>query len=403
MYKAKKKLQDINVPIIIFGAAHIGEILFHACRQSEIDIACFCDDKVAGTFCGREVLHSSALKTQYPDAVFLISSSNIQDMVGRLNELGFTKWFSCGLLLKDFPILPKYCSEGAYSQEYLEYLVSSCLLSHESFCNPDKLFLRNVDLIITEKCSLKCRDCSNLMQYFTKPKDCDLEIIMQTIDAFCYYMNEIYEFRVIGGEPFMNKDFPMIVERLTKEDKIKKVAIFTNGTIMPNKEQMQYLKHDKIFIYITDYGRLSRNLHKLEEECKREGLFYYTHKAKGWTDCSSICKYNRSLSKNEEIFKQCCAKNLSTLSDGKLFRCPFSANADRLSAVPDNPDDYIDFLSIKKAKVTKKMAKSLIKKFLFEKTSVSGCDYCKGRPYGAQEILPAIQVKKSLPYHIEIV
>lgn len=398
MPKVKEIVERPNLPIIIFGAAHIGEIVFHACRKSGIKLACFCDDKITGSFCGLKVLHTSDLKKQYSDAVFLITSANIHDMVGRLHELGFTKWHSCGLLLKDFPLVPKYCSEGAYTQEYLEYLVSSCLLSHDAYCNPGKLFLRSVDLIITERCSLKCRDCSNLMQYFKEPKSCDLEILMKTIEAFFHYMNEIYEFRVIGGEPFMNRDFPTIVQRLTEVDKIEKVTIFTNGTIMPNENRMCCLEHEKVFLYITDYGHLSKNAHKLEKECGRKGIFYYTHKAQGWTDCSSIYKHKRSAEENSDLFKYCCAKNLSTLSDGKLYRCPFAANAGRLSAITDSPDDYIDFLAMMEANMSLTKARMLIRKFLFEKSYIPACDFCKGRPYGAPEITPAVQVNHPLPY-----
>ena len=31
--------------------------------------------------------------------------------------------------------------------------------------------------------------------------------------------------------------------------------------------------------------------------------------------------------------------------DGKLYRCPFIANADNLNAIPDNPANYVDLFS----------------------------------------------------------
>ena len=66
--------------------------------------------------------------------------------------------------------------------------------------------MRSVDIVITEKCSMKCVDCSNLMQFFEKPINYKIEDMTEAIDLICSYAHEIYEFRVIGGEPFMNKD-----------------------------------------------------------------------------------------------------------------------------------------------------------------------------------------------------
>ena len=36
--------------------------------------------------------------------------------------------------------------------------------------------------MITTKCSLKCRNCSNLMQYYTKPQDTELNQLFKSID-----------------------------------------------------------------------------------------------------------------------------------------------------------------------------------------------------------------------------
>ena len=42
----------------------------------------------------------------------------------------------------------------------------------------------SIDLMLTEKCSLKCKDCSNLMQLYAKPIDQDFEMVISSIDIF---------------------------------------------------------------------------------------------------------------------------------------------------------------------------------------------------------------------------
>lgn len=393
-----ESLKRETVPIIIFGAGILGEILFYACCAAGIKIDYFCDDKVTGVFCGLEVLHTSELPSKYPDAIFFIASANIKDMVDRLKDLRYSKWHSCGLLLRDFDLSQRDWGESTYSLGHMEYLVNTCLRCHDNYSNPEKLFVQSVDLIITERCSLKCRDCSNLMQYYKRPENSSLEEMLHTIDVFCSYMDDIYEFRVIGGEPFMNKDIHLVVNKLNAEPKIQKIAIYTNGTILPREAQISCLQNDKVSLFITDYGSLSKKLNELTQELQRLRIAFYVDKAQGWTDCSSLHKHHRTTEQQQNVFKQCCAKNLATLSHGKLYRCPFAANASRLMAVPDYPGDYIDFLDISLNAMVSIENKERIRSFLVEKTYLETCDHCNGRPYGATVITPAIQVAKPLDY-----
>ena len=57
-------------------------------------------------------------------------------------------------------------------------------------------------------------------------------------------------------------------------------------------------------------------------------------------------KTSQKISKRfKRSFKQCCVKYVYTLLDGKLYRCPFIANANNLKAIPDNPSNYVDLFS----------------------------------------------------------
>ena len=117
---------------------------------------------------------------------------------------------------------------------------------------------------------MACVDCSNLMPYFEKPRNYTFEALKDSIDVMCTYFDQISEVRVIGGEPFVNKDFAKIVEMLSVKVKIKRIAIYTNGTIVPSNEKMKSLENEKVFLYITDYDNLSKNLKKLDEKLKEK-------------------------------------------------------------------------------------------------------------------------------------
>lgn len=387
-----ENIKNGELPVIIFGARSVGEALFYACREVEIKVECFCDNDINKTkdfICGTKVVHTSDLKKKYKDAIFLISAADIKDVVDQLNCLGYSKWHPSAILLRDFNI---YQHKFTVPIDFVEYTVATCLLCHDNYLTPNKLFLRSVDIIITERCSQKCRDCSNLMQYYQKPVNSGINELIQSIDAFCNIIDEVNEFRVIGGEPFMNPDFDLIVKKLIDEPKVKKIVIYTNGTIVPKDEKLECLKNNKALLIITDYGH-SKNLKILTAKLLNNKIAFYVQKAGGWTDCSKIKKHNRNIEKQKEIFGNCCAKNTITLSNNFLFRCPFSANAARLKAVPDFKGDYINIFGGNIEGI-----KKLIKSYLLEKEFLLTCDFCNGRSFGDPEITPAIQTKRPLEY-----
>ena len=47
------------------------------------------------------------------------------------------------------------------------------------------------------------------------------------------------EFRVIGGEPFMNKDIGKIIDFLKEFSNLSRIVIYTNATIVPKNETLK--------------------------------------------------------------------------------------------------------------------------------------------------------------------
>ena len=104
---------------------------------------------------------------------------------------------------------------------------------------------------------------------------------------------------------------------------------------------------------------------------------------------ASLEKHDRTQAENEALWTACCAKNLATLADGRLYRCPFAANAAKLRAVPDYREDYL---------MVETAGREEVRAFLRDKTMIQTCDHCNGRSYGDKVIEPALQTKKPLAY-----
>ena len=78
---------------------------------------------------------------------------------------------------------------------------------------------------------------------------------------------------------------------------------------------------------------------------------------------------------------------------GKLYRCPFSANAHNLRAVPDNKSDVVDLCD---EKISFSDLKEQIRKLAYHKDYLTACLYCNGRDYTSKIIPAAEQTRKPM-------
>ena len=347
--------------ILICGADTIGKKILDGFLPGSIQG--FTDyNKDKKTFCGLPVYDSSKIPKKFKKALFIISVMSIKSVVDVLEKQGITDWVHGGAFLK-----------GRNYQE------ESVRIAHQAYLK-GTVFMRSLDIMITEKCSLRCRDCSNLMQYFKKPVNYPIGDVIKSVDNLLPYVDEILEARIMGGDALMHPDWATMAEHLVKSPKIRRVVIYTNGVIVPKYRGI--LSHKKVIFSITDYGlNLSRNVLQLIN-------LFNTHKIKRiintpdyWIDCASMQKHNRTEEQDDKLFRECVANNLLTLVDGKLFRCPFAASL-YLLGVEKEPFGYVDV-----------MARRIVKDYINKETAMSACDYCTSRIL-TNKIKPAVQIKE---------
>ena len=400
-YNCLQSLRETGAPVIIVAAVHETEAVVNACRNNGIIVSAICDSekrKSEDLFCGLKVIHTPNLPQHYSKARFVIASQHIQECAEQLTKLGYNEFYSVLELLKNYDINEH---KHIISQSYMSSRLAVCKKSHEFYFDESKTYMRSLDVMITTKCSLKCRNCSNLMQYYVDPQHTSREKILLALDILNENVDYISEYRVIGGEPLMNKDWADVVNGISKKNAEAKIFIYTNATISPKDEQLESFQGKNVNFTITDYGKLSRNVDKMMEKLTKYNISFDRHPAGDWTDCSSIKHHKRTVSELEEVFKQCCVKYIYTLLHGKIYRCPFIANAANLNAIPDNPANYVNLLS------NQNNIKQKIRRLVKVAKFFPACDFCDGRPYdpssklgydGKGTIPAGEQVSSPLPY-----
>ena len=371
-----KALKKQGEPIIIVAATQEVEAIINACKDNEIEVAALCDNetrKINKTVKGLEIIHTPELTKRFPKARLIVAYHNIQECVDQLSSMGYENFYSPLELLESYDA-GKH--QHKLSESYIKNKVSICIQSHQAYFDETKIHLRSLDIVITTKCSMKCESCCNLMQYFVAPKNTD-DQILKAVSALESNVDSISEFRVIGGEPLINKDWAVIVNNLVAQNNKRKIFIYTNGTIAPKEDVLKSFVGKNINFYITDYGKLSKNIDRMEESLNKYKIDYIRRPAGNWVDCSTLRKHNRSPKDNAVVFKECCAKQFYTLLSGKLYTCPFIANAYELNAIPDNRMDYVDLLENNNSKDLRNQISKLVKRDKF----FPACDFCDGRPY----------------------
>ena len=323
-----------------------------------------------------------------PSDIILNTVLDIQDVIPVI-ETNFpdNQSFALGEFLDD----EKVENNGTESSnEFIEYSLKAVEMCHKSHVNKDRRFLHSVDIVISEKCSLNCKDCSNLMQYYKSPQNLTYQTVTGDFEKLMSRINHIYEVRLIGGEPFMNKEIYSIIDYFIEHQSITKLVVYTNATIPLKSELMKKFVTPKLVFSITDYGSLSRNTKRVTDVLDDLNISYRSLPPNNWTDSGRMHDFQRSEESMIDTFERCCGKNLYTMMYGKLYRCPFSANAERLSGIPKDPRNSV--------KVNSNLDE--IESFTNEIKYIPACNYCNGRAHDAPEITPAIQSKVKLNYKI---
>jgi organic radical activating enzyme len=319
--------------------------------------------------------------------LLIIGAVDIHEIltIKKQTKLKDIPWASLGKVAKKFIDSNKLSNPTGFEK----YSVDVVIECHTRLLDPKDLFLRSVDVMITEKCSLKCKDCANLMQYYKKPQDGTLDGILSSVEWLLNVVDGVYEFRLIGGEPFMNKQIYKIIERLVGFENFKKLVIYTNGMIPLKPDFRELLLHEKIVFSITDYGNLAKNTSKFVKQLGEWGCVYRVHPPEHWTDSGRIKKQERPDEENQRMFDECCGKNLWTLSDRGFGRCPFAINAGHLGAFDFKNDSVVEVDDSVK-----------LREYILNEKYLSACDLCNGRSFSSEEIVPAIQTR--IPLEMKI-
>lgn len=374
-------------PVMLYGTTVGGKVIFQCLQSSGIQVECFIDRRTAGMeFCGIPVRNPEDLKDRKGILLLAVTRSFVS-VCQFLDEIKFERAYSCVKLIEG-----KTKEDFEYEKDE-QVGVTDFLAKYPLYVDGfqgKSLVLPTLEIFVTERCTLRCRDCSHLIKLYDRPQNYDMDHILKNLKNVLRVVDYLEEVIILGGEAFLHAELPRLLDYCSESDKIGDITVISNGTIVPGQNALEAMKRNKVRLRLSDYGKLSTKLVEIQKLCEEYGInCFVLHEL--WTDMGQICKHDYSMSELRSLFADCPFAFDLLLLNGKLCRCAHVAHLNNLHKIDSADHDCIDFTSLSDEDIDDKRTK------LWQYMRIDyleGCRYCNGIGNSVQGIEAAIQEER---------
>lgn len=191
---------------------------------------------------------------------------------------------------------------------------------------------------LTPKCSLRCKECNNLMWRFSDQSDLSVEKIVSSLETVIGVMDLIPCVELIGGEPFAAKNLNQVLDFLLEQEKVITIEITTNATIVPSIETLGRLRDHRVCVHVSNYGNVvdqNKFISILRENDIHFKMLEFQDK---WVAAGGIEKRNRDFDELLRQYYRCDSGYLcKTLWEDKIYPCARAASLAALGIMADCP------------------------------------------------------------------
>ena len=237
------------------------------------------------------------------------------------------------------------------------------------------IYISHIDLVVTTVCSLKCKGCGALMEYYRHPSHIDVADVIASLERLLGAVARIHRIHVLGGEPLCYPQLHEVLSYLIFQNKVDEVGITTNGTLLINDDKVrEVLKFSKFRVEISDYGEVSKHKNDLIQQLEDNDIKYIIRSRESdWIDFGDFSNRCRSKIDLKNIFMGCGFKWYCSVLNGKLFCCTRAAHGTNIGLIPACAD-YVDLMEGGEKKLQKRLFHYLYGSIPF----IEACNYCNG-------------------------
>lgn len=380
--------------LILYGAGKVADVVDYVLRQRGIEYLCFCDTyRAGGTHCGHPVISPEELERDYPDVPVLITTIHHRSVMELLET------FRPREILDSVPLLADVDFSGwgdhgeRMTEEWAVRTITSYLTTMLAARNP--IYFSGLSLFLTEKCNLRCLDCSSMVPFFRSPKHYDSEVLLKSLGNLLSYSGTVFqEICLLGGETFLYPDLSKVLEFSLANSKKEQVCIITNGTLLPKSDLIPLMQNPRFYVIISDYGHLSTKKDELITLLERNSIRYELDNYAVWYENRNHLTAPCDEAEAARKYKLCTNMKYRPLMNGRFFPCCKAAHLCQLGAFSATDENSIDCLN--PVGLHERLRLGLLH---FEQCShIDICHHCTGlaQTHPNKMVPPAIQATERL-------
>lgn len=254
----------------------------------------------------------------------------------------------------------------------------------------EQLHIETLTIEVTNRCTLKCKDCLQKLHMYKKREDFSAELIISDLIKLTNVVDFVYKIYLIGGEFFLYEEAEKFLKQLLKIKKIGVIVIPTNGTVLPSDDLLQLISSNRVVVNISDYGKniTDKTRNTIREIIKKFNLFnikYSLNQTITWFDYGNFDYKDKNEKDLIEVFSA-CDTSCKPLLDGRIYHCDRNAHGVKLGLIPENNKDYCNV----RYSSEKQLFRDL--KGFLNTRCISACNYC-GLSLNLEPIEAGVQLR----------
>lgn len=319
--KIGRKFQSRSETIYIYGAGENGKELYTKLNLVKEKVV-FIDadaDKQKNGYLGRMVAAPTDISEELLRRSILIIAASVQN---------------------NYIILDNLMKRGIAGDYVFEWrMFMELYLPIYIYYVTGKIYFQDMTLVITDKCTLRCKHCAAYVPYMSDCLHRDVEDLKRDIDELFAGTDFIWDLILTGGEPFLYPHLKEVLIYLEKyQDHFDHIQIICNGTVLPAADILDLLESREIFVFVSDYrGTISNKglQDKIEPFADMLREHHIKHviyqESSWWVDFGFLDqdKKGRSPDQTAQFFDQCHAYCRAFYGGGYIW-CNVAFCADKV-------------------------------------------------------------------------
>lgn len=212
-----------------------------------------------------------------------------------------------------------------------------------------RLYFKNITVVINQRCSLKCKYCYSYTNAYSKDRRVNFPVdqILSDIDTTFDSIDGVKIVPLIGGETFLHPDLDRIVKKILEKKNFGVLNVTTNGICKIRDKHIAVLQDPRIQVVFSNYksslpARECDIFDKNVERIKESGAqVIVLNETPQWTIPTTLWDKNYPLevmkTKRNACFNPLICKYVK---NGKFFPCTVADSIHNIG-VADYPEDYV--------------------------------------------------------------